>query len=262
MCPRTGANARPVLAKRNSSPSRSSGSPNCTAPVTRCRTGRPSGAAACRFPNRSCSTRNWPPPTRRGWCWRSSDPPRRIDTAGGRHRRAAPAPPAGHPRRRDLGAGFSEPEAGSDLAALRTTAHREGDSSWSTAEAVGQRRRARGLVPAAGLHRPDAPKRKGHSYFLLDMTSRELTSARFATLSGTRTSVRSSSTTSDPGRQPGGAENRAGRSRRRPWGPRTRNDDAGTGRTPGQRRLPLAGRAPALTRILSSRIGWRSSTSN
>ena len=32
----------------------------------------PSGAAACRSPSRSCSTRSWPPTTRPGWCWRSS----------------------------------------------------------------------------------------------------------------------------------------------------------------------------------------------
>lgn len=68
--------------------------------------------------------------------------------------------------------GFSEPEAGSDLAALRTTARNVGDGYLLN----GQK-----LWASGGMHAdwclllartdPEAPKRRGISYFLLDMTS-------------------------------------------------------------------------------------------
>ncbi|GAA1194885.1 acyl-CoA dehydrogenase family protein [Prauserella alba] len=69
--------------------------------------------------------------------------------------------------------GFSEPEAGSDLASLRTTARREGDSyvlsgqkTWTTLGQYGD------WMFVLARTDPDAPrKQQGLSFLLLDMTT-------------------------------------------------------------------------------------------
>jgi alkylation response protein AidB-like acyl-CoA dehydrogenase len=66
--------------------------------------------------------------------------------------------------------GFSEPDAGSDLAALKTTARKQGDGYVLN----GQKLWASGALHAdwcllLARTDPDAPKRRGISYFLMDM---------------------------------------------------------------------------------------------
>ena len=105
---------------------------------------------------------------------------------GGRHRRGWAGPTIilfgteeqkrstwSHPQGQTIWCqGFSEPEAGSDLASLKTRAVSDGDDYLIT----GQKTWVTGAHAADWMillarTDPDAPKHKGISYFLVDMTS-------------------------------------------------------------------------------------------
>ncbi len=268
-CPRAGRLARRADRHRPTASSwRSSrrGSRSCAARATPCPTGPRPGAAGCPWPQQVVLYQELA----------AHDAPRLVLAFVAIHHAASTLLGAGtdEQRRRHLPAildgeiwcqGFSEPEAGSDLAALRTTARRAGDGYVVN----GQKLWASGALHAdwcllLARTDPEAPKRAGISYFLLDMRSPgiDVRPIRQATGESHFCEMFLDDVT-HPGGAPGGGGERRVAGGPGDAGRRAGHDHAGAGRAAGQR-LPLAGggvRPAAARRPRStlSRTGWRAS---
>ncbi len=236
---------RPECRTRSSCASRRSGSRACARQATPCRTGRRNGAAGCPVAEQVVLYQELA----------AHDAPRLVLPFVSIHHAAstllaagtdaaAGAPPAGDPRRRDLVPGVlrARRRIGHGCAHDERTQGRR-YVRRQRAEAVGERRDARRLVPAARPHRsrrPEAPRHfvlpDGHAHTRNRGTAHPAGDRRIALLRDLprRRDI--------PGDRPRRSRERRLAGRTGDARRRTRDDHARTRRAAGQRRIPVARR--------------------
>ena len=148
-----------------------------------------------------------------------------------RHRRAEvrSSCPGSPPGELHFSIGYSEPEAGTDLAALRTTAVRDGDDyvingqkMWTSLIQYAD------YVWLACRTDPDAPRHKGLSIIIVPTDAPGFSCTPVHTVAGVSTSATYYSGRPRPGRQPGRRGERRLAADHQPAQPRARRADLGS----------------------------------
>ena len=191
-------------------------------------------------------------------------PPRRLDAAGRRNRRAAPTPPARDPRRRDLGAGLLR--TGGRIRPGEPAHHAHAGTATTTSSTARSCGPAAVCTPTGACCSPaPIPTRPNARAFRTSCWTWRTPGVEVRPI---RNAIGDShfcevflNDVDDPGRQPRRRGERGMAGGTGDAGRRAGHDDARARRAARQRRLPLAGRGGSASRTRSSPTAWRSSRS-